>query len=286
MNISRQHAEAFLALCRKKTFSAAAEALHITQAAFSIRIQRLEEELQHTLVIRNKSGITLTEAGKKFLQYTEMIEGLEKEFLDDFKEDDKRLNGTIRIGTFSTIGRSIVLPSINKSLRDNSDVQFAYQMKELSELPDLLMRSEIDFVFLDQPFKSESVQSVYLGEEEYVHITSVDSSANQDIFLNHDEKDMMSYKYFDFIGAPKQQLKRRYLDEIYSVIDGVANGWGVSILPEHLIRGDKRIKMVNPKKRLLSPVYLCFRIKPYYSKTFRMVQDILVKEIPKRLKSK
>ena len=286
MNISREHAEAFLALCRKKTFSSAAEALHITQAAFSIRIQRLEEELQHTLAIRNKSGMTLTEAGKKFLQYCEMIEGLEKEFLDDFKEDDKRLNGTIRLGTFSTIGRSVVLPSMAKMLKENSDIQFSYQMKELSELPDLLMRSEIDFVLLDQPFKSESVVSILLGEEEYVHITAVGAASNQDVFLNHDEKDMMSYKYFDFIGAPKQQLKRRYLDEIYSVIDGVANGWGVSVLPEHLIRGDKRIKIVNQKKKLLSPVYLCFRIKPYYSRTFRTVQEILVKEIPKRLKAK
>lgn len=60
MNISREHAKAFLALTRKKSFSAASEALGITQAAFSIRIQRLEEEIQHTLVVRNKTGAMLT----------------------------------------------------------------------------------------------------------------------------------------------------------------------------------------------------------------------------------
>lgn len=41
MNISRDHAKAFLALSRKKIFSSAVESLGITQAALSIRIQRL-----------------------------------------------------------------------------------------------------------------------------------------------------------------------------------------------------------------------------------------------------
>lgn len=286
MNISREHAKAFLALTRKKSFSTASEFLGITQAALSIRIQRLEEELQHTLVIRNKSGATLTDAGKKFLTYCEMIEELEREFLDDFKEDNKQLKGALRIGTFSTIGRSIVLPIFQNFLREHSQVHFTYVMKELSELPDLIMSAEMDFVFLDQPFKKEGIESLYMGDEEYVLINSGTHTSNLDIFLNHDARDMMSYKYFDHLNQPAKQLKRKYLDEIYSVIDGVAEGWGVSVLPEHLISHDKRIKIINPKKKLSSPVYLCFRSRPYYPKVFEAALELMKKEIPKRLKLK
>lgn len=285
MNISRDHVDAFLALSRKKTFSAGADFLKITQAAFSIRIQRLEDEVEHTLVIRNKSGITLTEAGKKFLQYCETIEDMEKELLLDFKEDATKLKGAIRIGTFSTIGRSIVLPALDKFLQENSDVHFSYMMKELSELPPLLMSSGIDFVFMDQPLKKEGIESIFVGNEEYVHITSATQNLNQDIYLNHDEHDMMSFKYFEQMGTPKTTLKRKFLDEIYSVIDGVAQGWGVSILPEHLVKNDKRIKILNPKKKFSSPVYLCYRSRPYYSRTFKTALEILKKEIPKRLKN-
>lgn len=284
MNISREHAKAFLALTRKKSFSAASEALGITQAAFSIRIQRLEEELQHTLVVRNKTGATLTEAGAKFLAYCEMIESLELEFLEEFTQDNLELKGALRIGTFSTIGRSIVLPTFQKFLRDNSQVHFSYMMKELRELPDLLLSSEMDFVFLDQPLQKEGIESHLLGYEEYVFISSSVEDSNQDIFLNHDEKDMMSFKYFEHMKTPVKQLKRKYLDEIYSVIDGVAEGWGVSVLPEHLIKNDKRIKILNPKKKLSSPVYLCFRTRPYYPKVFQTALDLMKKEIPKRLK--
>lgn len=284
MNISRDHAKAFLALTRKKSFSSASEFLGITQAALSIRIQRLEEELQHTLIIRNKAGAGLTEAGKKLLVYCEMIEELEREFLDDFKDDAKSLKGTVRIGTFSTVGRSIVLPAFQNFLRDHNGVYFNYMMKELAELPDLLMSAEIDFVFLDQPLKKEGIESVYLGDEEYVLITSKTHQTNLDIFLNHDEKDLMSYRYFAHLQQPVKQLKRKYLDEIYSVIDGVAEGWGVSVLPEHLVKTDKRIRIVQPKKKFLSPVYLCFRTKPYYSQVFQAALELIKKEVPKRLR--
>jgi DNA-binding transcriptional LysR family regulator len=284
MNISREHAKAFLALTRKKSFSAASEALGITQAAFSIRIQRLEEELQHTLVVRNKSGATLTEAGTKFLAYCEMIESLESEFLDEFTQDNQHLKGALRIGTFSTVGRSIVLPVFQNFLREHPQVHFSYMMKELRELPDLLMSSEMDFVFLDQPLQKEGIESILLGHEEYVFITSASQDTNQDIYLNHDEKDMMSFRYYEHLKTPVKQLKRKYLDEIYSVIDGVAEGWGVSILPEHLIKNDKRIKIVNPKKKLSSPVYLCFRSRPYYPKVLQTALELMKKEIPKRLK--
>jgi DNA-binding transcriptional LysR family regulator len=286
MNISREHAKAFLALIRRKTFSAASEYLGITQAALSIRIQRLEEELQHTLIIRSKSGATLTEAGKKMLSYCEMIEGLEREFLDDFIEDAKELKGTIRLGTFSTVGRSIVLPVFKDFLRNYPSIQFSYLMKELNELPDLLLSSELDFIFLDRPLTKEGIESIYLGDEDYVLISSVLHASNKDIFLNHDERDMMSYRYFQHLGQPVKQLKRKFLDEIYSVIDGVAEGWGVSVLPEHLIKNDKRIKVINPKKKLSSPVYICFRAKSYYPRVFQTALELLQKEIPKRLKVK
>jgi DNA-binding transcriptional LysR family regulator len=186
------------------------------------------------LIIRGKNGATLTDAGKKLLAYCEMIEGLEREFLDDFTEESKELKGIVRLGTFSTIGRSIVLPVFNEFLRQHSCIQFSYMMKELSELPELLM----------------------------------------------------SYRYFQYLGQSVKQLKRKFLDEIYSVIEGVAQGWGVSVLPEHLIKNDKRIKIVNPKKKLPSPVYICFRARPYYPRVFQTALELLQKEIPKRLKFK
>lgn len=283
-NISREQIKAFLTLYRKRTFSEAARTLSITQAAFSIRIQRLEDELQHTLLVRNKTGIELTEAGKKFLTFCELNESLEQEFLTDFMVDGGPIRGTVSVASYSSIGKSLVMPALAKLLREHSEIGFDFKIKELGELPPLLSSAAADFIFLDAPLKKEGVESILLGYEEYVHITSTLFDTNQDVYLNHDEQDLMSFRYYDHIGAPVTQLKRRYLDEINSVIEGVALGVGVSILPEHLIKQDKRIKIVAPRKRLPVPVYLCYRARSYYPRAFTAVLEVLKKEIPRGLK--
>lgn len=80
--------------------------------------------------MRNKTGASLSEAGKKFLTYCEMIEGLELEFLDDFIENNKLLKGVIRPGVFSTIGRSVVLPVFQAALElMNKDIPKRLKMK-------------------------------------------------------------------------------------------------------------------------------------------------------------
>jgi len=47
----------------------AAERLHVTQTAVSVRVRTLEELLGRKLFVRNKSGASLTAAGEQFLRY-------------------------------------------------------------------------------------------------------------------------------------------------------------------------------------------------------------------------
>jgi LysR family transcriptional regulator, hypochlorite-specific transcription factor HypT len=55
--------EDFLALAEHKTFARAAEARHVTQPAFSRRIQSLEEWMGTRLFVRSPQGTSLTAAG-------------------------------------------------------------------------------------------------------------------------------------------------------------------------------------------------------------------------------
>jgi DNA-binding transcriptional LysR family regulator len=55
---------AFAAVVRSRSFSRAAETLHISQPAVSKHIAALEAELSTQLVVRTRSGATLTPAGK------------------------------------------------------------------------------------------------------------------------------------------------------------------------------------------------------------------------------
>jgi DNA-binding transcriptional LysR family regulator len=66
-------ARTFLEIVDCGNFVRAAERLHVTQTAVSVRVQSLEELLGRKLFVRNKAGATLTAAGEQFLRYAHLL---------------------------------------------------------------------------------------------------------------------------------------------------------------------------------------------------------------------
>lgn len=66
-------ARTFLAVIAAGSFVSAAERLHVTQSTVSTRIKRLEESLGAELFVRNKSGTTLTAAGRQFQRHAAIL---------------------------------------------------------------------------------------------------------------------------------------------------------------------------------------------------------------------
>jgi len=62
-------ARTFLEIVASGNFVRAAERLHVTQTAVSVRVRTLEGLLGRKLFVRNKSGASLTAAGEQFLRY-------------------------------------------------------------------------------------------------------------------------------------------------------------------------------------------------------------------------
>lgn len=62
-------AKTFLTIIDAGNFRIASERLHVTQSAVSARVKSLEDQLGKSLFIRNKSGATLTQAGRNFQEY-------------------------------------------------------------------------------------------------------------------------------------------------------------------------------------------------------------------------
>jgi DNA-binding transcriptional LysR family regulator len=54
----------FVAAATYRSFSAAADALHLAQPSLSEQVRRLEDELGVELFARTTRGLTLTEAGR------------------------------------------------------------------------------------------------------------------------------------------------------------------------------------------------------------------------------
>lgn len=71
MNV--EWARTFLTVVATGNFVRTAERLHVTQSTVSARVQALERELECTLFVRNKSGATLTSAGRDFVKHAHTL---------------------------------------------------------------------------------------------------------------------------------------------------------------------------------------------------------------------
>jgi len=68
-----EQARTFLAITAHGSFMAASGQLCLTQSTVSARIQRLEEELGVRLFVHNRSGASLTSAGRRFLEHAKPL---------------------------------------------------------------------------------------------------------------------------------------------------------------------------------------------------------------------
>lgn len=269
MGFNSLHLEAFALCAQVGNFTRAAEKLHITQSALSQRIKNLEESLGVTLLLREKKGIRLTEFGEKLIQYCRAKQAAEEELISSvFSPKTKDLTGMIRIGAFSTVARSFVLPALSKLLIAFPRIQFKLIVKELYDLEPLLKSGEIDFLITTQDLKRQGLIAEKLGTEINVLIQKK-GYKGPDIFLDHDEEDTTTIEYFRSKGPGK--IQRRYLEDIYGIIDGVRLGLGKAIVPRHLISEMREIEIVNPAKTLHIPVFLFYYEQPFYSRLHQSV---------------
>lgn len=95
--------QVFRQVAEEQSISAAARALHISQPAVTQHIKQLEETFQSTLLVRSRTGVTLTEAGLLLLRHARQVEALTEEVSARLQRADRPLHGRLRIGASTTI---------------------------------------------------------------------------------------------------------------------------------------------------------------------------------------
>lgn len=68
--------QTFIAIIEAGSLVKASERLNITQSSVTMRLKALEDEVGQKLIVRQKSGVSLTAAGTKLLSYARIIDGL------------------------------------------------------------------------------------------------------------------------------------------------------------------------------------------------------------------
>jgi len=93
-----RHLKYFLEVARQKSFTRAAETLHVSQSAISKMIKDMEQELGLFLFNRTSKSISLTDSGETFLRHAQEVVALFDSLIREVESAAQLDKGKITIG--------------------------------------------------------------------------------------------------------------------------------------------------------------------------------------------
>jgi DNA-binding transcriptional LysR family regulator len=164
---------AFIAIAELGTFTAGALRVHVTQAAISMQIRQLENELGAKLFIRAPRRVMLTEAGEQLLQRARQILRDHDAALDEIAELAGAERGRLRIGSASAMVTTDVLPTLLKEVRKRHARAEITVVSGTSEaLVQQILSGEIDIAFVSMPVEARGINTERLTQDQLVAVAS------------------------------------------------------------------------------------------------------------------
>jgi DNA-binding transcriptional LysR family regulator len=163
--------KAFVAIAEAKTFTAGARRVNVTQAAISMQIRQLEDELGMPIFTRTPRRVILTEAGERLLTRARKILTEHDSALSEIAELAGAEYGRLRIGSASAMFATQQLPNIMQKLRVTfPNAELTVSSGTSAALVDKIMHGEIDTAFISFPVDNSNVICDLLFSDEIVAI--------------------------------------------------------------------------------------------------------------------
>lgn len=141
----------FYAVAESKSFSKAADVLHISQPAISYAIRELEDTLKTKLFIRERNGVKLTDDGEKLMFYAQkaLYSLITAEKI--ITEREEEVTGLVRIGIYSHISLFMLPKIIKDFVSIHPGAKFSIYQSSNHDLKEKLKHRELDFIIMQYP---------------------------------------------------------------------------------------------------------------------------------------
>ena len=149
MDIKSLHS--FIHLSQSLHFSKTAQAMNVSPSTLSRLVQRLEEELGASLLIRDNRSVLLTEAGLAFKKFA--IQQIEQWDLlkHSISQDENELEGEINLYCSVTAAYSHLPPILERFRRDNPNVEIKLTTGDSAVAIEQIMQHQVDFAIIAYP---------------------------------------------------------------------------------------------------------------------------------------
>lgn len=289
------HLRHFVAVCEEGSFSAGAKRVGATQSGLSMHVRWLEDRYGVVLLERSHSGVTPTEAGRRFYEVAVRALRSASHAEETLRELSGDVTGHIRIGLMPTFTRSVLRPTLVAYAERYPNVRVSITEAYSGQLSRQVADGELDFAVVPYSETNNALKVTALGTDREFLVWSADSA------FNPGKKARLSKLELPKLVLPSRANARRVmidaylaahgievgrileLDAMFGTLDLVANSDWITILPGILcipdrIEGLRRIApIVEPE---LPVQYL--RVEPQSSPMSFAAQafsDILQEEL-------
>lgn len=136
--------EVFKTVVEKKSFSAAAQSLFISQPAVSMHIRTLEEYYKTKLFDRTGQQITITETGLILYNYANKILTLLGQAEKEISSYSGQIEGPLAIGASFTVGEYVVPKILGIFNKQNPGVKASLQVTNTEHIVKFVTRQRLD----------------------------------------------------------------------------------------------------------------------------------------------
>lgn len=238
----------FQVVAYEKSISKAALKLGYAQSNITARIKLLENKLNTTLFIRNNKGTTITPSGEKLLKYTdkilELIDEINVEFIPT------KVSSTLKIGATQTISASILPKLFSLFYDQNPQVSLVLKTEKQKALVDMVIKGDLDGAFITDEITSSKIKNIIAFKEELALISSFSINDTNNLTtpiigisdINCPYRKLLD-KWLIYEGSKHANIIE--FDSLESIIKGISEGLGVSILPKSILPKNSTFFLYN-----------------------------------------
>lgn len=242
----------FVAVARTRNFSRAAERCRVAQPSLSQQIIKLEEELGEKLFERTKRTVALTPAGEIFRAHAERVLDEVELAGESVREVSGMLRGRVVLGALPTVA-PYYLPGRLRAFSDAyPGIEVVVHEDTTGALVRAVMGKEIDLALLSLPIERAGVATEEFFEEPLLVAMPTDhrlasrrtltlDDLAEEPFILMQEGHCLAGQALQFCRlngfAPRVSFRSA---QIETVLAFVAEGWGVSIVPEMARKPDMK----------------------------------------------
>ncbi len=169
----------FLKVAELRSFTKAAEALHIAQPAVTRQVRLLEEELGVQLLLRHSKGAEPTEAGTSLQMGASAMLRLAEDVRSQVLASTSEVVGSLRIGFPMSVGATVIAKVAVRFHQAHPAVHLQFLEGHTIRMCDELLGDRLDMAVLTQPAPNPLLDMQFLYEEPLWVVFGADSKAGK-----------------------------------------------------------------------------------------------------------